>query len=42
MIEALVVLGLTVIGAVVIFLVYRHPIGSPWKVAGTALPSRTS
>ena len=35
MIEALVVLGLTAIGAVVIFLVYRHPIGSPWKVAGT-------
>jgi hypothetical protein len=35
MIEALVVLGLTAIGAVVIYLVYRHPIGSPWKVAGT-------
>jgi hypothetical protein len=34
-IEAVVVLGLTAIGALVIFLVYRHSIGSPWKVAGT-------
>ena len=34
MIEAVVVLGLTVVGALIIFLVYRHPIGSPWKVAG--------
>src|SRR5919197_1470312 len=35
MIEAVIVLGLTAIGALIIFLVYRHPIGSPWKVAGT-------
>ena len=34
-IEAVIVLGLTAIGALIIFLVYRHPIGSPWKVAGT-------
>lgn len=33
--EALVVLGGTLIGALIIYLVYRHPIGSPWKVAGT-------
>jgi hypothetical protein len=34
-IEAVIVLGLTAIGALIIFLVYRHSIGSPWKVAGT-------
>src|SRR5437762_302642 len=34
-VEALVVLSLTAIGALIVFLVYRHPIGSPWKVAGT-------
>src|SRR5437764_4137896 len=34
LIEALVVLSLTAIGALIVFLVYRHPIGSPWKVAG--------
>jgi hypothetical protein len=33
--EAVIVLGATAIGALIIFLVYRHPIGSPWKVAGT-------
>jgi hypothetical protein len=33
--EAVIVLGGTAIGALVIYLVYRHPIGSPWKVAGT-------
>jgi hypothetical protein len=35
MIEAIIVLGLTAIGALIVFLVYRHPIGSPWKVVGT-------
>jgi hypothetical protein len=33
--EAVVVLGATAIAALVVYLVYRHPIGSPWKVAGT-------
>jgi len=33
--EAVAVLGATAIGALIVFLVYRHPIGSPWKVAGT-------
>jgi hypothetical protein len=33
--EAVIVLGGTLIGALIIFLVYRHSIGSPWKVAGT-------
>src|SRR5215813_13091337 len=33
--EAVVVLGATAIGALIVYLVYRHPIGSPWKVAGT-------
>ncbi len=28
-------LGATVLGALIVYLVYRHPIGSPWKVAGT-------
>ena len=32
--EAIIVLGATVLGAVIVFLVYRHPIASPWKVAG--------
>jgi hypothetical protein len=33
--EAIAVLGATAIGALIVFLVYRHPVGSPWKVAGT-------
>src|SRR4029453_15372595 len=33
--EAVIVLGATALGALIIYLVYRHPIGSPWKVAGT-------
>src|SRR6478609_9091734 len=33
--EAAIVLGATAIGVLVVYLVYRHPIGSPWKVAGT-------
>ena len=33
--EAVIVLGGTVLGALIIYLVYRHPIGSPWKVVGT-------
>jgi hypothetical protein len=33
--EAVAVLSLTALGALIVFLVYRHPIGSPWKVAGT-------
>src|SRR5262249_8882137 len=33
--EAVAVLGATVIAALIVYLVYRHPIGSPWKVAGT-------
>ena len=28
-------LGATAIGALIVFLVYRHSIGSPWQVAGT-------
>jgi hypothetical protein len=35
LLEAVIVLGATVIGALIVYLVYRHPIGSPWKVAGT-------
>jgi hypothetical protein len=35
LLEAVVVLSATAIGALIIYLVYRHPIGSPWKVAGT-------
>ena len=31
--EAVIVLGATAIGALIVYLVYRHPIGSPWKVA---------
>ena len=33
--EAVAVLGATVVGAFIVYLVYRHPIGSPWKVAGS-------
>ena len=33
--EAVAVIGATILGAAIVFLVYRHPIGSPWKVAGT-------
>src|SRR6185503_5388956 len=33
--EAVGVLGATVLGAAIVYFVYRHPIGSPWKVAGT-------
>src|SRR2546423_10729696 len=33
--EAVIVLGATALAAVIVYLVYRHPIGSPWKVAGT-------
>jgi BNR repeat-like domain len=33
--EAVIVLGATAVAALVVYLVYRHPIGSPWKVAGT-------
>jgi hypothetical protein len=29
------VLGVTAIGALIIYLVYRHPIHSPWEIAGT-------
>ena len=32
--EAVAILGATVVAAFVVYLVYRHPIGSPWKVAG--------
>jgi hypothetical protein len=35
LLEAIAVLGTTAVGALIIYLVYRHPIGSPWKVAGT-------
>jgi len=37
LIEAIAVLGATAIGAGVVFLVYRHSIGSPWHVAGMAV-----
>jgi hypothetical protein len=33
--EAVAVLGATIVGAAIVYLVYRHPIASPWKVAGT-------
>lgn len=33
--EAVGILSVTALGAVIVYLVYRHPIGSPWKVAGT-------
>ena len=31
----MIVLGATAIGVVIVYLVYRHPIASPWKVAGS-------
>jgi hypothetical protein len=34
LLEAIAVLGATALGAVIIYFVYRHSIGSPWKVAG--------
>jgi hypothetical protein len=34
LLEAIAVLGVTAAGAVIIYFVYRHTIGSPWKVAG--------
>src|SRR5262245_477343 len=33
--EAVLVLGVTAAAAAIVYFVYRHPIGSPWKVAGT-------
>jgi hypothetical protein len=33
--EAVIVLGATALAAVIVYFVYRHSIGSPWKVAGT-------
>ena len=35
LLEVVAVFGLTALAAVVVYFVYRHPIGSPWKVAGT-------
>jgi hypothetical protein len=35
LLEAVAVLGVTVAGAAIVYFVYRHQIGSPWKVAGT-------
>jgi hypothetical protein len=35
LLEALAVFGATALGIVIVYFVYRHPIGSPWKVAGT-------
>ena len=37
LLEAIGVIGITLIGALIVYLVYRHPIGSPWKVAGTSV-----
>jgi hypothetical protein len=34
LLEAIGVFGVTALGALIVYLVYRHPIGSPWKVAG--------
>src|SRR6266540_5584910 len=34
LLEAIAVLGVTAAGAAIIYFVYRHTIGSPWKVAG--------
>src|SRR6266545_4260257 len=34
LLEAIAVLGVTALGALIIYFVYRHQIGSPWKVAG--------
>src|SRR5262245_19255164 len=33
--EAVIVLGATAVGALIVYLLYRHPIASPWKVVGT-------
>jgi len=33
--EAVIVLGATALGAVIVYFVYRHSYASPWKVAGT-------
>jgi hypothetical protein len=35
LLEAIAVLGVTAVGATIVYFVYRHQIGSPWKVAGT-------
>jgi hypothetical protein len=35
LLEAIAVLGVTALGATIVYFVYRHEIGSPWKVAGT-------
>jgi hypothetical protein len=35
LLEAIVVLTVTAVGALIVYLVYRHPVASPWKVAGT-------
>jgi hypothetical protein len=35
--EAVAVFGATALAAVIVYLVYRHPIGSPWSVAGTSV-----
>lgn len=35
LLEAIAVLGVTALGATIVYVVYRHEIGSPWKVAGT-------
>jgi hypothetical protein len=35
LLEAVAVLGATAVGVVIVYFVYRHPIGSPWKVVGT-------
>src|ERR1051325_11115701 len=35
--EAVAVFGATALAALIVYLVYRHPIGSPWKVAATSV-----
>jgi len=35
--EGIAVITATLVGALIVYLVYRHPIGSPWKVAGTSV-----
>jgi hypothetical protein len=35
LLEAIAVFGVTALAALIIYLVYRHPIGSPWAVKGT-------
>ena len=37
LLEAVAVLGATAVGVVIVYFVYRHQIGSPWKVAGTSV-----